>query len=197
MRAILVAATLALLTAGGCATGPQVRALSQPSTDFSQYRTFGFASPLGTDQGGYQSIVSQTLKAAAQRELEARGLTYAAANPQLIVNFNAVLADKMRVSSAPAPMAPIGMGYGGRGYYGYRAGLYAPWPMYQDQTTVTQYKEGTLNIDIADAAKKQLVWEGVVVTTVNQKMYDNMAASIDSLVAAAFAKFPIAGPAAK
>ena len=70
-------------------------------------------------------------------------------NPQLLVNFNARLDDKMKVSTTSTPTMTMGVGMG-RGYYGYRGGMYGTWPMYQDQTTVSQYKEGTLNIDIVD-----------------------------------------------
>ncbi len=187
----LVAASLlaSLLTLAGCATGPEVRVDYDRAADFTRYRTFGFVSPLGTDRGGYQSIVSQHLKAATQRELEARGMRLDERAPQLLVNFNAALSDKLRVWNSPT----MALGYG-RGYYGYRYGLYSAWPWYADQTTVTQYREGTLNIDVVDAARKQLVWEGVVTDVVTQKMLDNVQAAVDAAVAAAFAKYPIPGP---
>jgi hypothetical protein len=178
----------ALVVLGGCASGPDVRVEYDPSTNFAQYQTFAFVSPLGTDRDGYQSIVSQRLIAATQREMEVRGMRQVTDHPQLLINFNAALTDKLRVITTPAPM--IGIGYGG-GYYGYRAGLYGAWPLYYDQTTVTPYQEGTLNIDIVDAARKQLVWEGLVTDIVTQEMLDNMQASIDAAVAAAFAKYPV------
>ena len=177
------AVLLASLLLGGCATGPEVRADHDRTADFASYRSFGFASPLGTDRVGYQSIVSQHLKAAAQRQLEARGLRLDDAAPQLLVNFGAVLSDKLRVTSFPA----VGMGWG---YYGYRSGMYAGWPLYE-QTMVTPYKEGTLNIDVVDAARRQLIWEAVVTDTVTQKTLDDVPAAVDAAVAAAFAKFPI------
>jgi hypothetical protein len=177
-----------LLALAGCATGPQVRTDYDRSADFTQYRSFAFASPLGTDRAGYQTIVSQHLKAATQRELEARGLRRDDAAPQLLVNFNAQLSDKVRVTTVPGPA--WGMGYG-RGYYGYRAGLYSAWPWYRDETIVTPYQEGTLNIDVVDAARKQLVWEGVVIGTVTQAALDDVQAAIDAAVAAAFAKYPV------
>ena len=128
------------------------------------------------------------------RQLEARGLRYDEANPQLLVNFNARLDDKMKVSTVPTPTMAMGVGYG-RGYYGYRGGMYGTYPMYQDQTTVSQYKEGTLNIDIVDVSRKQLVWEAVVSDTITQKKRDNMQKTVDNYMNAAFKKFPI--PASK
>lgn len=182
----IVAASLIALSA--CTSGPDVRVQLDRSADFSQYRTFAFVSPLGTDRDGYQSIVSQNLKAATQRELEARGLRLDTNAPQLLINFNASLDDKLRVTSVPS--ASFGMGY-----YGYRYGMYSAWPMYYDSTIVHQYQQGTLNIDVVDAARKQLVWEGVVTKSVSQHDMDNMEAAINAAVAAAFAKYPVAGPA--
>lgn len=184
----------AALLAGGCATGPDVRVDYDRAADFASYKTFAFVSPLGTDRAGYQSVVSLHLKAATQRELEARGMRLNSAAPQLLVNFNAALSDKLRVSTAPTMTVGVGMG---RGYYGYRAGMYTAWPLYADQTHVTQYKEGTLNIDVVDAARKQLVWEGVVTGSVTQNTLDDVQAAVNTAVAAAFAKFPIPAAAAR
>ena len=179
-------ALTAALVLGGCASTPDVRVDFDRSADFTQYRTFGFASPLGTDRGGYQSIVSQHLKAATQREMEARGMRLSSSTPQLLINFNATLSEKMRVTTTPR------MSVGG--YYGYRAGMYAAWPLYYDQTTVTPYREGTLNIDVVDVARRQLVWESVVTGSVTHKTLDNMQAAINIAVQAAFAKYPVAAP---
>jgi hypothetical protein len=172
------------LGAAGCASTPDVRVNSDPTANFSQYRTFGFANPLGTDRGGYQSSVSQQLKSSARSQLEARGLTYVESDPDLVVNFGAALDQKYRVSSTPAPTM-------GMGYYGYRTGMYSAYPMYRDETTVTPYNEGTLNIDIADARRRQLVWEGVVRATVNDKTLSNIGPVLDTAVANAFAKDPV------
>ena len=187
-RWLPLVATAGLMALGGCASGPDVRVDYDRTADFTAYKTFAFASPLGTDRGGYQSIVSQHLKAATQREMQARGMRLDPAAPQLLVNFNAALSDKLRVTRLP--MMSMGVGY-----YGYRGGLYSTWPLYADQTTVSQYKEGTLNIDVVDAARKQLVWEGVVTDSVTQKMLDDVPAAVNAAVKAAFAKYPVATPA--
>lgn len=173
----------ALLTMGGCATGPDVRTEYDRTVDFNAYKTFAFYSPLGTDRSGYQSIVSQYLKSATRRELEARGLRYEEASPQLLVNFNAMLNEKLRVDSVPQM-------HMGLGYYGYRGGIYSSWPLYTNQ--VSSYTEGTLNIDLVDAARRQLVWEAVIVGNVTRNKLDNLQVAIDRAVAESFSKFPIA-----
>ena len=186
---LVIAAILLALSA--CATLPQVRTSYDRSADFTQYKTFAFMSPLATDRGGYQSLVSQELKAATRREMEARGLRMDEAAPQLLVNFNAAVVEKTRVSTMPVPVSG-GLGFYGGSYYGYRRGAYLPWPQYVDQTVVSNYREGTLNIDVIDVARRQLVWEGVVTdSNVTQAELADLAASIKNAVIAAFAKYPV------
>jgi hypothetical protein len=86
-----LALIVSLLMLSGCVTHPDVRVDFDRSTDFTHYQSFGFVGPLGTDRGGYQSIVSQHLKAATQRQLEARGLHLDTVAPQLLINFYAQL----------------------------------------------------------------------------------------------------------
>ena len=183
---VLAAALLAL---AGCASAPAVRVEYDKSVDFGQYKTFGFFNPLGTDRSGYETVVSQYLKAAARRELEARGLRFDDEAPQLKLNFNARLSEKLRSTAMPGPTF-------GMGYYGYRGGFYSAWPMYTYETTTSTYTEGTLNIDVVDAARRQLVWEGVAVGDVNDTSTESIRPKLEQVVAAAFAKFPLAPAAA-
>jgi len=174
-----------LLGLAGCVTGPYIQADFDRSVDFTAYKTFAFVSPLGTDRNGYQTIISQHLKAATSREMEARGLRLDETMPQLLVNFNAHLSEKMRVVNT----APAGS------YYDYRYGAYSSWSRYPYDQYVTYYHEGTLNIDVIDAAKKQLIWESTAVDTVTQKTLNNIQPALDEAVAAAFEKYPV--PAVK
>ena len=183
---VLAAALLAL---AGCASAPAVRVEYDKSVDFGQYKTFGFFNPLGTDRSGYETVVSQYLKAAARRELEARGLRFDDEAPQLKLNFNARLSEKLRSTAMPGPTF-------GMGYYGYRGGFYSAWPMYTYETTTSTYTEGTLNIDVVDAARRQLVWEGVAVGDVNDTSSESIRPRLEQVVAAAFARFPLAPAAA-
>jgi Domain of unknown function (DUF4136) len=185
-----IAMALTCLALSACANLPQVRASYDRSADFTQYKTFAFLSPLAIDRDGYQSLISQSLKAATQREMEARGLRIDNSAPQLLINFNAALIDKTRVSKSPV-LVSGGLGFYGGGFYGYRRGVYTLWPQYVEQTVVFNYKEGTLNIDVIDAARKQLVWEGVVTdSSVTQQEMADLPASLSAAVKAAFASYP-------
>ena len=84
-------------------------------------------------------------------------------------------------------------------YYGYRAGFYGGWPGYGWGDQVYQYTEGTLNIDLVDARRKQLVWEGVAVGEVQDQDQDLAGSEqrAEKVVARIFAKYPFrAGVAA-
>ena len=100
LRALLCGIAFSVVLAG-CASGPETRANYDKSVDFAQYRTFGFFEKLGTDASGYESLITQQLKAATRREMEARGYAFSTANPDLLVNFNASLAQQTRVSQSP------------------------------------------------------------------------------------------------
>ena len=109
MTRILRALVVALLAGGlaACAKsgGTDVRSTFDQATDFAQYRTFGFVEPAGTDQAGYETLVTQQLKTSTRRELEARGYVFAAASADLMVNFNASLAQQVLVTDQPVPMS--------------------------------------------------------------------------------------------
>jgi len=183
-------AVLVLSLLGGCVTAPRLSLHTEVdnSVDFSQYQTFGFASPLGTDRGGYQTSVSQQLSAAAQKQLEARGLRFDAKAPQLLINFNGRLNDKLRVTTTSMPDFNMSLR---RDYYGYRTGLYSPWPSYRDETIVTPYQEGTLNVDLADATQKRLVWEAVVSGRVTAQTLSQLQPTLEAAVTEAFSKLPV------
>ncbi len=97
------------------------------------------AALLATDKEGYQTPLSQYLKSAARRQLEARGLRHDEAAPQLMVNFGAKLNEKLKVSQTSSPTMGMSVGMGG-GYYGYRGGLYSSWPLYANETQVSSYQ---------------------------------------------------------
>ena len=129
----------------GCASGPKIRADADPSANFAAYRTFSFFSPLATDKAGYSTLLTARLKDATRRELEARGYAYAETGADLLVNFNVNVVEKTEVRSSPS----MSVGYG---YYGYRSGMYGAWNGYPYDVETTNYKQGTLSIDVVDAA---------------------------------------------
>ena len=68
LKTALLLPIVALVLAG-CSTGPRIVTNSDPGADWTQYRTFGFCEPLGTDRYTVRSITSNQLIEAAKREM--------------------------------------------------------------------------------------------------------------------------------
>lgn len=166
-----------------CASGPSVRSDFDAQANFAQYRTFAFADPLGTDKAGYSTLVTERLKTATRLQMEQRGYLFDEKSPDLLVNFLTQVSTKSEyVPPPPMPWGP--------NYYGYRMGFYGPWAGYQFGPEVIQYTQGVLNIDLIDAKKSQLVWEGVATTVINDLEQASSEAFISPLVADIFKRYP-------
>jgi len=81
-----------------------------------------------------------------------------------------------------------------------RDGHYSGWGVgygYSTQTHVSQYTEGTFNIDLVDIAEKQLVWEAVGVGKVTDDFLENLEQGVMEGVPKFFAGYPfVAGSSA-
>jgi hypothetical protein len=170
----------------GCATDAKIRSDYDRSADFSQYQTYDFYADAGPESTNYQSLFSQHMVTAITREMDARGYEKSD-DPDLLVNFNAVLRDKTKVTTRPAPVSY-------RGYYGYRGSYYDPWFGYSHshatETHVSEYTEGTVNIDLVDANKKKLVWEAVAVGRVREETLRNLEQAVMDAVPRFFETYP-------
>ncbi|KAA9130423.1 DUF4136 domain-containing protein [Marinihelvus fidelis] len=169
---------------GACASGPEIHSDYDRSVDFTEYKTFNFFNPMGIENPNYSSIAGSVFRDAITDELTRRGYTLAD-NPDLMINVSATLQDKTKVTTYNDPMYP--------GYYGYRRGFYDPWYGYGygTETHVSQYTEGTVNIDMVDAARKRMVWEGVGIGRVSgKKTNEELRTAIRAGVAELFAEFP-------
>jgi len=155
-------AGMAVLLAS-CASKPAIESDYDHTIDFSQYKTFGFFNPMGIENPNYSSIYGSIFRDAISKEMESRGYTKSA-NPDLMINVSGRLQDKTKITTTSDP-------YMGAGYYGYRGGAYGAWGGYGygTQTHVSNYTEGTVNVDLVDRELKRMVWEGVAVGRVNEK----------------------------
>jgi hypothetical protein len=186
VAAALLGAVVGALALAGCATtGPQLRTKADPQTDFAAYRTYGYVDPLGTDRAGYATFVTQQFKGAVDTEMGARGYRKVDENPDLLVNFYANAEEKSDVRSTPRPTFGVGIGY-----YGYRGGLYGAWPLYQNEVDTVRYHVGTANVDVVDARRKQLIWEGVAEGRLSKDVMKNPEPAIRAAVHQLFEQFP-------
>jgi len=163
--AALVATSLALLLGTAACTTSHVGVSNDfdHAVNFSAYKTWSWypkqqADTQGGPAKGYESFVDQRIRAAVAADLAAKGLTEVAAGqaPDVFVAYSARVENQQQTSPYYNGLGyPYGYGYG---YGGYGRG-YAP---------VTQYKAGTVIIDIVDARRKELAWRGTGMAALNQ-----------------------------
>jgi hypothetical protein len=168
-----------LLVMCGCVTGPKIRVDMDPGTNLRSYRTFAFLEPVSTDAGQYTSLVSARLKESTRAQLERIGFVYTESEPDLRVNFFLKIVNKQQVRSS------------GTGYYGYRSSYYGTWSSYPYVDTY-DYREGTLSIDLVDAKRKQLIWQGVAEGEVEDEALKNPGPALNQVVTKIFSNFPYA-----
>ena len=168
--AVLLSAAIPMVLAAGCTSGPNIRLDRNPTADLDAYRSFAFFEPVSTDGSLYTTIISGRLKKATRDELERRNYVYDERNPDLRVNFSLSMMDRQELRAIPAP-----------GFLGAR---------FSDLDTV-DYRQGTLSVDVVDAHKQELVWQGVAEGRINKKSVENPGPAVDKVVGDMFTGFPL------
>lgn len=172
-----IAVTLAVaVLLSGCETAPQVRSDYDRTANFGDYRTFNFAAPPAATASDYSRLLTQLLKSAVADEMRKRGYTLAR-EPDLLVTYSVRVRQKQDgESSGP--------------YLGYPAGFFAPWRGHLNAVQTVGSGGRTVVIDLADAKRRQMVWEGVRVDESASVDLRNLAGAIDTIVADIFGKYP-------
>jgi hypothetical protein len=175
LRLYLCAAAIAI---SACASTPAIHHETNPAATFSNYKTFGYLSPLATDKFPYESLLALHLKDAARHAMESKGYIFSSSAPDLLLNFYVNIQDQQYVRSTSRSVALVG--YSG-GYYGYRTGYYR---VYTPATIETvNYKQGTLTIDVVDSKQAVLAWSSTAEGRVSNDALKDPGPAIDALVA--------------
>ena len=167
---LAAAGLLLLLGPSGCSSAARVGVTNDfdHAVNFRAFKTWAWypQQPKDAEGGpakGYESFLDKRMRAAVSTEMTTKGLTEVAPNasPDIYVAYSARVEDKQQVSPYYNGMGyPYGYGYGYGGYRGY--------------SPVTQYKAGTVVIDIVDARRKELAWRGTGQAQVNQNTIDEV-----------------------
>ena len=163
-----------------CSNAPTVRSDYDPRADFSAYRSFAFMEPLGTDRAGYTTLLTERLKRAVALQMESRGYIYQEKNPDVWINFQSQVQSKTEYVPPPPMMWGVGYGFG----------FYGGWPGYAFGPDVIQYNEGTLKVDLIDARRKQMVWEGIGTTLLGNAQQTASEAMVENIVSSIFTRYP-------
>lgn len=163
------------------------------STDFSQYRTYGWLPPVDSlSKSYYDNDIAQTnIMETANRELEARGLTYSKENPDLLFRYIAIVNNKKRPVYGGAP-------YGPWGYWGYNPWMWGPgwgwgwgygvgWnrPMGEER-----YRAGHIIIEAKDRRANRVIWQARGTGDVRDP--EKAINGLPKVVSGVMAQFPVA-----
>lgn len=188
LRGLLAASLLLCVSAAltGCGTAKvKVRTRVDPAAEFSGFRSYSFVPVLGTNYGGKTTALTVYFMQAIRHEMDSRGYRYTDESPDLLVNFNA----NPRATGESTTSISPSYGYS-TGYYAYRAELYGlPVIAFEDEETVS-YRVGTANIDVVDARRKMLAWEGLAEGRLTEDMLNNPGPAIAAIVSDIFAQYP-------
>ena len=173
MRAIKFIPILLLFALSSCSS-ISVYSDFDKGVDFSQYKTYAFHRS-GIDKVQISELDKRRILNAIDVELSKKGMTKSE-NPDLLVNIFTKEREQVDVSQFN-----IGWGYG----WGRRWNPY----LWGGQNYVSTSTEGTLYIDLIDAKKKELIWEGEGVGYLTQNRAEKEAL-INQFVAKILAQFP-------
>jgi hypothetical protein len=176
MKKLILPLFVLTILASSCAT-VKVTSDYDKTVDFTKYKTYAFtqeAMNLGVSELNRNRLIQ-----AVETELGLKGFTKKSENPDVLVDLK-LTGEKIQTATANTTG---GYGYG----YGYR------WGGGFTTTTINydSYTEGTLFVDIIDLAKKQLIWQGRGVGTIDpdasaQKREQNINYAVKQI----FTKYP-------
>jgi hypothetical protein len=175
---------LVILTLTGCASKPNVFVDSDPSHNFSTYKTFSWTAenPMIV-QSDYtvSPFVGQRVMAEIKAVMEQKGYVFTPLRDEadFAIVFTIGARDKMRVRSEPAVIH--GMWGWGHQYWGTR--------LVNVETNVP-YVEGALAIDVFDMQKRAPVWHGVGAKKLNTKEKRGSSEGISEAVRTILMVFP-------
>ena len=175
----------AVVLLSACSSGLQVRTDTDPSADFSQYQTYNFFDPMGIE-GGYNSpVFGEHFRAAISREMGQRRYRQSD-DPGLMVNVTIRSDDRVKMTSYTAPyMSGAYYNRPGGAYYGSSLGVGIS--VSQRATKVT---EASVFIDLVDVKQQRVVWQGVAVLDVTQKVAQQLRDATYTAVNEVFKQLP-------
>jgi hypothetical protein len=184
----IFAVLTASLVLSACSPSVKVRSDVAPDTNMAQFQTYNFFSQMGVEGENYSNLLGQHFRDAINSEMSVRGYKLSD-SPQLQINVSIGAEDKVRVNTYNDPYVYGGhYGYRGYGYYG------SPWYGGGTRTTVHQYTEANVYIDMVDSAERQLVWQGVATFTVTDKIQENIRETVQTTVNSVFEQYPVPAP---
>lgn len=184
MRKIVKLLPILLITAllTSCST-VRVGADYERGTNFADYKSFAFFKP-GIDQAKISDIDKRRILKAIETEMLAKGYSKSE-TPDLLVSIFTESTQRVDIYNNA-----WGMGGWGWGGWGWGGGWGPGWGGGWGGNAVSTSVEGQLFIDIIDANKKELIWQGSGTGNLTNKDIDKKIAQIQEFVNKILLQFP-------
>jgi len=150
------------------------------NVNFDNFKTFAFFKT-GIDRAEINDLDKRRILRAIEAELLAKGFTKSE-TPDLLISL-------FTKSNQRVDVYNNYWGYGGWGWGGYGYGYGPGWGWGYNQPSVTTSTEGILYIDLIDANKKELVWQGMGTGYLTRNM-EKKEALIQEFVSKIMEKYP-------
>lgn len=174
MKKLKLIPILLLLVLASCAP-VRVAADYDKNVEFGQFKTYAFYKN-GIDKVEISDLDKKRILRSIDEVMAAKGFTKSD-DPDLLVNFFTKAREQVSVNQFNA-----GWGYGwGWGWNPYFWG--------GNNTTVSTSTEGTLYIDLIDARKKEMIWQGEGIGNLTQNV-DKKDEVIQNFVAKILEQYP-------
>lgn len=185
MKNLYYLGSLVLFLIIGSCSSVNVYSDYDKGTDFSNFKTYAFYKK-GIDKVEISDLDKKRILRAIEKELKGKGMV-PSDNPDLLVNIFTKTREKIDVyNNNYYGWYPWYYGYG----YGYGYGPYGPGYGF-GYTNVSSSTEGTLFIDLIDARKKELTWQGIGVGILSYyKNIDKKEARINEFVTNIMMQYP-------
>jgi len=189
-RSRLLSISLAFILSGllsACSSGLQVRSDIDPTADFSQYTTYNFFEPMGIE-GGYNSpIFGEHFRSAIGGELGRRRYQ-TSDEPDLLINVTIRGDDKISMRSRTQPYMTGGYyGRPGGASYGSAVGVGVGVSVGSGSRVKS---EASVFIDFIDFKQHKVVWQGVAVIEVNDKVAQQLRDAIFTATNKVMTEYP-------
>ncbi|PIA81033.1 hypothetical protein BFR04_15115 [Gaetbulibacter sp. 4G1] len=168
---------LALLILVSSCSSVRVAADYDKNAKFGEYKTFAFFKT-GIDKAEISDLDKRRILRAIEAELLTKGFTKSE-NPDLLVSLFTKSQQRVNVYNNA-------WGYGGWGWGGFGPGWGWGW---NNQPSVSTRTQGVLYVDLIDASKKELVWQGMGTGYLSQNM-EKKELRIKEFVAKIMEKYP-------
>lgn len=167
MNKIVIFLTAFVLLALASCSSHKYHTTRVQNLDFNQFKTYGWLPPVDSLSKDYYNndIAKGNIMTTANKEIEARGLTYSKENPDILFRYVAIVNNKSRmVYSSPYYG---GWGWGGPwgwyrpwGFYGYYGGSY---PVAKEKV-----RYGHLILEAIDRRTNAVIWQARGTSEVNE-----------------------------